>query len=409
VNLRTSLVAVVLLLLAGGLLFHFFQSRLTGPLLTFSAHPEVLDLLEASLDDQRQLASGDPENEGRYRRRFAATATLVQRLQILEHNRGDLARRYEQILLAVFAATALVVMSGVVLRQSRHTRRLDRLQAALVSLADGRTDIEIGERRRDTIGRIAAMIERTSRVMARDRRRLKSLRNLSSWQESARRHAHEMRTPLTGALLELDRLDSLLAGEPLSRRDAVREVTHSVSQELERLRRFTRQFTSFARVPRPKLEEQDLSRLIEDLVSTFDSAWPNLELAFSPPGEAERESTTVALDRDMVRRVLVNLCDNSSHALAERSGTVTLTLEASQEVVFLDVADDGPGIDDGVHPRLFEPYTTTRTIGEGMGLGLAISKKILLDLGGDLELQESSPAGAVFRLTFNRRMPEDAS
>jgi len=64
------------------------------------------------------------------------------------------------------------------------------------------------------------------------------------------------------------------------------------------------------------------------------------------------------------------------------------------------VADDGPGIEEEVRSRLFEPYTTTRSIGDGMGLGLAISKKIMLDHGGDLELEDSSPEGTAFRVSL---------
>ncbi len=66
----------------------------------------------------------------------------------------------------------------------------------------------------------------------------------------------------------------------------------------------------------------------------------------------------------------------------------------------IDVKDDGPGVDESIRSRLFEPYVTTRSVGEGMGLGLAISKKILLDHGGDLELLDSSGNGAAFRLTL---------
>jgi signal transduction histidine kinase len=135
----------------------------------------------------------------------------------------------------------------------------------------------------------------------------------------------------------------------------------------------------------------------------------------------------LSFDRDLLRQVLVNLCDNSSQALAAASGgeaaanggaavrgTVTFTLtpdgrpgrggatgwrdRTSSSVVALEVADDGPGIPGAVLPRLFEPYATTRRVGEGMGLGLAISRKILLDHGGDLELARTSAAGSVFRL-----------
>jgi signal transduction histidine kinase len=58
--------------------------------------------------------------------------------------------------------------------------------------------------------------------------------------------------------------------------------------------------------------------------------------------------------------------------------------------------------------RLFEPYTTSRRIGEGMGLGLAIARKILLDHGGDLELLRTSAEGTTFRLLFPRPPGEEA-
>ena len=61
----------------------------------------------------------------------------------------------------------------------------------------------------------------------------------------------------------------------------------------------------------------------------------------------------------------------------------------------------GPGVSEAIRSRVFEPYSTTRTIGEGMGLGLAISKKILLDHDGDLELMEVAQ-GATFRMTLPR-------
>ncbi len=403
-----DLAAIGLLLLVSGLAFHFVERRLSGPLFALGTGPEILGRLEASLEDQRQLALTDPENEPFYRQRFDATRTLVHRLRILEHGRGDVERRYRQILFAAFGFAAMLAGGGVVLRQSHHEKRLARLQAALADLAAGSTEVSVGDRRRDTIGRIAAMIERTSRVMARDRRRLAALQNLSAWQESARRHAHEIRTPLTGARLELTRLDGLLASEALARPGEVHEATHSVLQELERLGRFTREFTSFARVPRPDLEVRSLATLTADFAATFESAWPNLELRLDPGAEGGAGDFDAVLDRDMIRRVLVNLCDNSALALGDGQGRVTLSLSATEDSVCLDVADDGPGVDDKVRSRLFEPYTTTRRIGQGMGLGLAISKKILLDLGGDLELLDSSTAGTTFRLTLNRHVAPEA-
>ena len=100
--------------------------------------------------------------------------------------------------------------------------------------------------------------------------------------------------------------------------------------------------------------------------------------------------------------MLVNLCENSSRALDEASGTQRLALREGDGGVVLEVADDGPGVAPEIAARLFEPYATTSRVGEGMGLGLAISRKILLDHGGDLELGTTSDRGCTFRLTFPR-------
>ena len=249
------------------------------------------------------------------------------------------------------------------------------------------------------------MIEETSRAMARDRKRLAYLKNLSVWQETARRHAHEMRTPLTAARLELSRLQRLLEGEE---QEDARQVAVSVGEELERLGKFTQQFNSFARLPQPRPAVHDLGAVVAEFAETFAGAWPNLQLRCERPAHP----LPAALDRDMLRQVLVNLCDNSSLAIksqgagaqgeGDNQGTVTLRPGEVGRSVFLDVADDGPGISPEIRSRVFEPYVTTRQVGEGMGLGLAISKKILLDHGGDLELVKTSEAGTTFRITLQQ-------
>src|SRR4029077_16800380 len=138
---------------------------------------------------------------------------LLNHLRILEQNRTGITRRWETILLAAVFAVLAVAGALHLLRQGGLDARRERLRLGLIALSDGQEDLDIGDRGRDTVGRIAGMIEDTSRAMARDRKRLAYLRNLSGWQETARRHAHEMRTPLTAARLELARLERLLGGE----------------------------------------------------------------------------------------------------------------------------------------------------------------------------------------------------
>jgi len=402
VNLKVTLTTILGLLAAAALVFFAFERELAGAWFTFGVHPEVTGLLERSLDDQKRLARGDPAHAPLYRQRFDATRALLGRLRILELSRGEIVGRYEALLLGLFAGILTLGSTIYAVRARRQEVRLTRLQGALAELAAGGADVRVGERRRrrDLIGRIAAMVEETSRVIARDRRRLASLENLSAWQEAARRQAHEMRTPLTAARLELSRLreiaaraDSAGAGDAETGR-----LAESALAEIDRLGRLTQAFTAFARLPEPTLTRRDLGPYLAEYVETFAAAWPSLTLRLVPTAAPY----PAAFDPEMVRQVLVNLCDNSALALAlaERPGTVTFSLATSNGWTCLHVADDGPGVAAAIRPRLFEPYATTRRVGEGMGLGLALSRKILLDHGGDLELAASSAEGAVFRLLF---------
>lgn len=373
------------MVLAAAALLWMFERQLSSAWFRLGMQPEVITALEGSLEDRKALARFDPQNKAEYRRRFEEDQALLNRLRILEHNREEIVRRYEMVLLSILGGVLLVAGGAHLINQGRRERRIERLRDALVRLSAGREDVEVGVRGRDVLGRIAAMIEEISRVMARDRRRLAALQNLSMWQETARRHAHEMKTPLTAARLELTRLREMVPdGEG-------KQTVESLAEELERLSRFTREFTSFARLPSPRLEVHDLGSVVAEFATTFARAWPTLELKLDPP----RDPLPAAIDRELIRQALVNLCDNSAQAGARN---VSLRPGDGGQGVFLDVADDGPGIASAIRGRVFDPYVTTRQVGEGMGLGLAISKKILLDHGGDLEVAETSEAGTVFRM-----------
>ncbi|HEX2644651.1 MAG TPA: hypothetical protein VHU81_16755, partial [Thermoanaerobaculia bacterium] len=198
-NLRATLFTFLALVVTAAVVFQTFQRQLSKAWFTFGVHPDVMALLDRSLEDQKHLARLDPVRSPQYRRRFEEVQALQARFRVLEYNRQEIVDRYENALLGLVSGIVLIAWIGYTARQIRQERRLTHLQGALGDLAAGRTDVTLGERGRDLIGRIALMIERASHVMARDRRRLASLENLSAWQEAARRHAHEMRTPLTAA------------------------------------------------------------------------------------------------------------------------------------------------------------------------------------------------------------------
>jgi signal transduction histidine kinase len=337
-----TLVTIALIVAAATLVFYAAVHQIAGLWLDVVLRPEVRGVIEHSLLDQKRLRDLDPANEARYRQRFEETRRLMNRIDVVAMNRERVLRGFEMVLAGLFAA---ILFAATFLWTARQRRNEER-------------------------------------------RRAEQLARLTAWQEASRRHAHEIKTPLTAARMELERLAS--HGAPT-------DVIDSISDELERIAQFTREFSSFAMIGQPVLRAEELDKLVAEFCSMFASAWPNLTLRFDAPPSP----VVVSADRDLLRQVLVNLCTNSAHATDGR-GTVTFAVARAGDRVLLDVADSGGGVPPSIQARIFEPYVTTRKIGHGMGLGLAISRKILLDHGGDLALLSTSPAGSTFRISLRR-------
>jgi signal transduction histidine kinase len=109
-----------------------------------------------------------------------------------------------------------------------------------------------------------------------------------------------------------------------------------------------------------------------------------------------------------LNQVFLNLLKNGIEALEGTGGTVRVRMRRGEGTVTIDVEDDGPGIDPGLRDRLFEPFVTSKPAGRGTGLGLPISRRIVQEFGGSLELASGTGRGSCFRVTL-RAEDEDAS
>ena len=342
--MKRSIAFLALAVAGATLLFWLVIHQISGFWLDMALRPDVRAALERSMEDQKRLRALDAEHRDDYRRRFETTRTLLHRLEVLRMSREQMVQRFELVLVASFAlAAALAAMS--VWARARRAQKHERSEY---------------------LDRVAVL------------------------QETARRHAHEIKGPLAAAKLELERAADAAQWSAAAPGGAeIAAALSSASEELERVSRFIREHASFAAIGTPVLRPVSLAQLVEEFRTTFANAWPNVALRFTG-GDAN-----VCADRDLIRQVLVNLCTNSARAI-DGAGSVTFAIAHRA----LEVRDTGGGIAESLRARVFDPYVTTRRTGEGMGLGLSISRKIMLDHGGDLTLVDSSAGGTTFRLTF---------
>jgi C4-dicarboxylate-specific signal transduction histidine kinase len=107
----------------------------------------------------------------------------------------------------------------------------------------------------------------------------------------------------------------------------------------------------------------------------------------------------VKLAAQKLTQVLLNLVLNAGSAIAsakKRDGVVTVRARPEGDRVRIEVEDDGPGIDPKVRGRLFEPFVTTKDVGEGTGLGLAVCRGLVESAGGEIGVDATYTGGARF-------------
>lgn len=387
-NVRLLSASLLVSLVATLIVVKLIQNQLTSGILDVAFNQESQSLLLSSRDDQRQLAKMDPSQESLYRQRFDEIQTHLQRMEIIEANRRRIKQRSDLLLWLVMVIVAGATAWFLLSRSKRRERRLRQLIPHLQALASGSHEIQVRKDGNDLVGRFARLIEETASGFARERQRSASLQNLKSWQEMAQRHAHELKTPLAALKLELERL--------VEYRDVDRAAAaDSMAEELDRINQFVAAFTGFARLGKPRMEARELGPFIERFATTFATAWDGLEIRV----ELASRPVIAAIDIHLIKQVLVNLCSNSANARA--SGVqLQISTNLNHQDVGINVIDDGPGLPEIIRTHIFQPYMTTSQRGEGMGLGLAISRKIMLDHGGDLVLLFSGPSGTGFRLEF---------
>ena len=174
----------------------------------------------------------------------------------------------------------------------------------------------------------------------------------------------------------------------------IEECTSTISREVAGLKAMVDEFSRFARLPHPRLEPGDLNEVIRQSASLYEDRTDGAQLQLNLAAELP----ATVLDAEQMRRVFVNLIDNSLAALAEGSNrrqvTITTSHDIARETIVTEVCDTGEGIRTADLKRLFQPYFSTRE--RGTGLGLAIVHRIITEHGGRIRAEANQPQGAKF-------------
>ncbi len=222
---------------------------------------------------------------------------------------------------------------------------------------------------------------------------------MAAWREVARRIAHEVKNPLTPIQLSAQRLKKRYASTVGPEDGKVfEECTNMIIDQVEGLRRLVNEFSSYARMPAPQLTMSDIRQIITESLSLYREPEKDVRIVFRDSNEIP----PLKIDREQMKRVMINLLDNAMDALeGEGEITIDLSFDQDQQIVSIEVSDSGKGIPPEHKSRIFEPYFSTKK--HGTGLGLAIVSTIIGDHNGSIRVEDAKPRGTKFIIELPAR------
>lgn len=258
-------------------------------------------------------------------------------------------------------------------------------------------------------------------VVARDMREIRALRRqvvtkarLAAVGELAAGVAHEINNPLAFVNANLGQMEgyvkSLASRSAADARDETEEAEaiDAIHECIEGVERVTavvqavRRFTDSGRMPR---EPAGLNALLEDAIgmARLQDRSERIHIDFLPGDLPE----TWCSPRDL-RQVFLGLLANAMEATSGR-GTIRVATRDEGDQVVAEIADEGRGMSADQTARIFDPFYTTKTMGEGTGLGLTIAWHVVQAHDGEIDVQSSLDEGTTFRVRFPARLGPDPS
>ncbi|WP_211360541.1 sensor histidine kinase [Geobacter argillaceus] len=316
--------------------------------------------------------------------------------------------RQSALLAGVAASFATAFLFFIVIHFQLNAKRYQERRQAKAALRRAYQELEqrIAERTSDLVATNLSLEEKiealktTESILRETRDNAVQAGKLAVLGQMSAGISHEINQPLTALHTLTDNAVSLLER---GRLQEVRENLGLVRQMADRMGRIVAEIKTFARKAPAELQPIRIADAIGQAVMLVESRRRQIDARIEvPPFPQELQ---VLADSVRLEQVLVNLLRNALDAVAELpDGQVTVAVRHEAPDVMIAIRDNGPGIAPEIMPRLFEPFLTNKSAGQGLGLGLAISRMIITELGGSLTARNSDNGGAEFTILLEEAL-----
>ena len=313
----------------------------------------------------------------------------IQDNSVQDRNLNELLQRlaYVYLLMFVIAISFAYFLSSYITRSLKTIiEKIDKI--GKTGLNTRSEKIEMGDTSKEIYKLVSAynnMIDHLEDAA----RKLAASEREQAWREMAKQVAHEIKNPLTPMRLTVQSFERRFDPKDLKIKEKLKEYSDSLIQQIDVMSSIASAFSDFAKMPIQQKETIKVVPVIKYVLDIFK----NENIQF----EDNTEEVSLFIDKGQLIRVVTNLLKNAVQAIEDvQNPKIVVTLKDSDLDFEIKVADNGKGIEEGLRTLIFEPKFTTKS--SGMGLGLAMSKKIIETYNGAISFKSEVGKGTVFTI-----------
>ena len=223
-------------------------------------------------------------------------------------------------------------------------------------------------------GYVVALDDTTSLILAEKH---------AAWSDIARKIAHEVKNPLTPIKLSAERIEKKFIDNNYTKEE-ISLLTKTISRQVDDIGKLVDEFSSFARMPEAEIKLDNLSQCLRDSYLLYFNSRKDIKLNYFKT----ENDIYFQFDKLQISRCFNNLIKNAIEAVEKiPNPAIEIKIYNKDNIIYIEIKDNGIGIDDKMTSKIFEPYFTTKT--KGTGLGLSIVKRIIEDHGGKIKIEKN--------------------
>ncbi len=318
----------------------------------------------------------------------------------LKINAEDFSEILESNAIKRIIATSLVFGLGILLAvflSWMYTKPIYNMVSAAKSVAAGDLTLDLTTDRRDEIGELTRSFNFMVQKLREERaleEKLREAEHLSGIAQLAGGIAHEIRNPLNFINLSIDHLHEKYPPRENPEKEAFDSLVTSIKHEIQRLNKLVGDFLDYGKPLRLSLQVTDLNMLLNEVIALVQAKADKDGIKiFYQPGHIP----SLSLDPELIKTCIFNVILNAFQSMPS-GGDFTVATTTENHKVQIVIQDTGIGVSKENLPKLFDPFFSTKST--GLGLGLAMTKRVVEEHGGKVDFLSTEGKGSTMTITL---------